>query len=882
MSNNKIIYNKKFKKNNNLNNCKNVDNTHILNNNHNKNNLSENNLNENNLTKNNLTENKKLKKGKQTKKTKEVKNKNQSSKQKQSVKSKIKNKNSKTKDTNVKNSKDMKFIDLCCGIGGFHQALNNLGMECVLASDIDKECQLNYEENYNLKPEGDLTKINIKEIPNFDVLCAGFPCFISGTKVLTNNGYKNIEDVNLKETLMTHTGKFQKILNLQRKNYNGVLYNITAKYHPSFKCTDEHPFYTREKTQKWNKELRKYEYLFKNPEWKKACDLTHHDYFGMKINEKNIIPEFSFDKNINQYKTDVINIKLDNPDMWFMMGYFIGDGWIEETTKSDGNCINKIRFAINLKDEKYVLQRINNILQITDKKCPSSKSCNKYGCSDFLWFHIFKKFGKYAHGKLIPEWVQDAPKEYIQEFINGYHTADGCITKNECYEFTTVSYNLAFGIQRLYLKLGHLFSIRKDIRPKTTVIEGRTVNQRDTYHIRGYIKETVRKYSSFIDNGYVWYAPFKIEKSVVENEPVYNFEVENDNSYVIENIISHNCQPFSKSGYQKGFEDARGNIFFDICKIVKHHKPKYIILENVRNLSSHDKGNTWKIIKENINKLNYYTYPEPLILNTLYFGIPQSRERVVILCKRKDLGDLPILPEINKKNIIDTSLSNIVEKTTDKKYDLKGKFKITHQVWNNFLKILKDNKLDVPKYPIWTDWWDSNGENTTVTKTNKKLSKAENEKKIKEEQEKFYNKYKNWIDKNRKFYTDNKIILDPWLKDSRKHKDWIGAVRKMEWQAGDNELDMNKILWSPRGSGVRIKKINYSPTLVAMASMIPIYGPKQRQLTPRECARLQSFSESYKIHKDDKVAYKQFGNAVNVKMIENSANFLINNKQLFN
>ena len=92
---------------------------------------------------------------------------------------------------------------------------------------------------------------------------------------------------------------------------------------------------------------------------------------------------------------------------------------------------------------------------------------------------------------------------------------------------------------------------------------------------------------------------------------------------------------------------------------------------------------------------------------------------------------------------------------------------------------------------------------------------------------------------------------------------------------------MSQVLWSPRGSGVRIKDLNYSPTLVAMASMIPIYGPESRQLTPRECARLQSFPENYIIHPEDKFAYKQFGNAVNVKMIEKCARFLIQNQPLF-
>mgnify|MGYP001451076879 FL=1 len=68
------------------------------------------------------------------------------------------------------------FIDLCCGIGGFHQALKNMGMTCVFACDIDKDCRDNYELNYHITPEKDINDIDIPSIPAFDVLCAGFPC----------------------------------------------------------------------------------------------------------------------------------------------------------------------------------------------------------------------------------------------------------------------------------------------------------------------------------------------------------------------------------------------------------------------------------------------------------------------------------------------------------------------------------------------------------------------------------------------------------------------------------------------------------------------------------------------------------------------------------
>jgi DNA (cytosine-5)-methyltransferase 1 len=342
------------------------------------------------------------------------------------------------------------------------------------------------------------------------------------------------------------------------------------------------------------------------------------------------------------------------------------------------------------------------------------------------------------------------------------------------------------------------------------------------------------------------------------------------------------CQPFSKAGRQDGFKDTRGNLFYNICKIVQHHKPKYLILENVRNLASHDNGNTWKTIKKNIKELGYLTFETPVILNTLYFGIPQSRERVVIMCKRNDIGSLPKLPTISKKLIKKTSLLNIMEpfNQINEKYKISEKLKQTEKVWGEFINILNDNKIDVPKFPIWTDWWDSDGIGTSVMKIDTKKTKEDNQKEIKKIQGLFYKKYKNWIDKNRKFYKDNLGIMEPWLTDARTSNPlWKGAVRKFEWQTGDIR-SFSETLWSPRGSGVRVKKINYSPTLVAMASMIPIYGKESRYLTPRECARLQSFPDSFVIDKNDKEAYKQFGNAVNVKMIERCADFLVNNKPL--
>ena len=142
-----------------------------------------------------------------------------------------------------------------------------------------------------------------------------------------------------------------------------------------------------------------------------------------------------------------------------------------------------------------------------------------------------------------------------------------------------------------------------------------------------------------------------------------------------------------------------------------------------------------------------------------------------------------------------------------------------------------------------------------------------------------YIKYKAWIDKNRKFYNNNKAVLEGWLMNSRENKNWFGSVRKFEWQAGDllGGDSMCNVLWSARGSGIRVKRCDYIPTLVAMA-MIPVYGPESRKLSPRELLRLQSFPDTFQFN--EKNIYKQVGNSVNVKMIERCARFLIDDEEL--
>jgi len=97
------------------------------------------------------------------------------------------------------------------------------------------------------------------------------------------------------------------------------------------------------------------------------------------------------------------------------------------------------------------------------------------------------------------------------------------------------------------------------------------------------------------------------------------------------------CQAFSLAGKRRGFEETRGTLFFDVAEILRRKQPKAVFLENVKGLAIHDKGRTLRVILETLDEVGYVV-PDPEIVNAMYFGVPQHRERIYIVGFRKDLG----------------------------------------------------------------------------------------------------------------------------------------------------------------------------------------------------------------------------------------------------
>ena len=357
-----------------------------------------------------------------------------------------------------------------------------------------------------------------------------------------------------------------------------------------------------------------------------------------------------------------------------------------------------------------------------------------------------------------------------------------------------------------------------------------------------------------------------IDKYAIETyKENYNMDVSIDiRNIKEEDIPKHDvlcagfpCQAFSKAGHQKGFSDkTRGTLFFEIIRILKYHKTPYIILENVRNLTSHDNGNTWKIIKNSLKELDYTITETPIIVSPHQFGIPQIRERVIILGVHKSVGvkEIKVKTPAISKNDIDFFSSNILERDkVNKKYYISTYEEKVLNCWDEFIQGIKEKIIG---FPVWSFEFNKNYN----------LSELH------------YPKWKeNFILRNRNLYENNKKFINRWLEKWNYLQDFTTTEQKLEWQCGNDCKSIWDAIIQFRPSGIRVKRPNVFPALVAMVQ-IPIIGRVKRRLTPIEARRLQSFPDTFICNRNDHQAYKQFGNAVNVKVIEYIAEQLFNQK----
>ena len=481
---------------------------------------------------------------------------------------------------------------------------------------------------------GDIS--GIKELPYADLWTCSFPCFTADTLVLTSNrGYVKIKDITTSDSVLAHDNQYHKVLKSMPTGEKEI-WHINAMNNDGVNCTANHQFYVRTRHRvntHQNGKAVNYRW-FDKPIWKRCDELTKDDYLGYAINQNSIIPQWEDDTNPR------IKIKLsqfmNSEDFWWIIGRYIADGF-KQTSKTGSSiilCCGKPKVNEGLIEE--------HLLKIGLHYCTDDhKSCVNYHiCSNEL-YRFVTQFGDKAHGKFIPSFVFDMPVNLCKAFLDGYLSGDGCFTNNQ-FKATSVSRELMYGIGQLIAKIYHRpFSIYHTKRKPQTIIEGRIVNQKDSYSI-AYKQTSDIQDKAFYEDGYIWFPINKITNTH-EVKPVYDITVDSAHSFTANGNIVHNCQAISVAGNQGGLTEGSGttsSLVWEQIRLLKSsiskgESPKYILFENVKNLVSKKFMPEFEKLIAILDELGFNTYYD--VLNAKNCGIPQNRERVFAICIRKDI-----------------------------------------------------------------------------------------------------------------------------------------------------------------------------------------------------------------------------------------------------
>lgn len=336
------------------------------------------------------------------------------------------------------------------------------------------------------------------------------------------------------------------------------------------------------------------------------------------------------------------------------------------------------------------------------------------------------------------------------------------------------------------------------------------------------------------------------------------------------------CQSFSYAGKRKGFGDTRGTLFFDIERILRKKKPTYFLLENVRGLLTHDKGRTFNTIKEVLESIGYSV--DYLLLNSNVFDVPQNRIRLYIVGVLNSNIKLGLSSDVGaadthkyKQNLMTNqgslfeehhknkkTVKDILEKEPDKKYTCTKEFtkKLKSVVGDDFTKIHGYRLIDYRGGKSLHSWElgvkgkctpsEIEFMNLLISNRRKKIFGTHQDGKslTKDQISTFYNS------------TEFNKVTKSLIK-----KGYLSCNdEKYNPVCGNMSFEVFKFL-DPDGISITLTASD-SNRLGVVQNNVP------RRLTPRECARLQGYPDTYMLLDNDNAVYKQMGNGVSVPVIK--------------
>lgn len=388
-------------------------------------------------------------------------------------------------------------------------------------------------------------------------------CFHPSTMILTEKGYVPIQHVKVGDLVLTHKGRWRPVTAVMttRKETR----RIVGHGHPGLRVSAEHPFWAAKRANKYK--------VGGVPAWIAAKDLAPGDYWATPTKYEPLpVPEIGGR-----------GMPMD-ARLWWLVGAYVANGWARldderaELVISDGfDAADALRKKLDVwrrhgqrsgyGEVAWAERVVGSTIQF---------STNHRGLVAWLIEH----FGHKANKKKLPGFVYGLSEEHRAALLLGYTFGDGYTTENFI-EPSTVSRGLVFGLKCLVASLGMVAGVYDGNPAGTATIEGRVVNTKRSYRLRWRHKVAEDHKQHFSMGGHV-FTPIRKIKPDQQRRRVCNLSVEEDESYVAEGVVVHNCTHFSQARGSKPVKKQIRGLAWVVLKWARAVKPQVIALENVR------------------------------------------------------------------------------------------------------------------------------------------------------------------------------------------------------------------------------------------------------------------------------------------------------------
>lgn len=466
-------------------------------------------------------------------------------------------------------------------------------------------------------------------------------CFPAGTLVLAESGYVPIESIKVGDKVLTHKGHWRSVT--ETHSSEKPLYEIRGHGHPGLKVSPEHPFYAKHRNDKWINSIRQYRPEYSEADWVPASMLGKNWYWASPTKIESLSsPEMTRDH------MAMTTLPLDERLMW-LAGRYLGDGWTRLTdTRAELVIICGKHKAEELKLKLDMWPRsgfrvANGELSWNAREVRTAFQFTTNSRALVIWLR--NNFGHGAAHKTVPGWMFGQNECLRRAFLEGYLSADGWEEKDsngrDIVESVTVSPSLAYGIKTLANTFGYAACVYSNEQGNNE-IEGRTIKTKPVYKIRWGKTVMPGHGQTFLENDLL-FSPVRNSRNLSCVSKVFNIGVEEDESYIVEGIVVHNCKHFSRAKGGKPVDKKIRSLAWVVVRWARAVHPRVIILENVSEFETWGplgpdkkpdpkrKGQTFLAWKGQLERLGYEV--EYRTLRACDYGAPTIRQRLFLVAR---------------------------------------------------------------------------------------------------------------------------------------------------------------------------------------------------------------------------------------------------------